>query len=428
MQIRNILLLFLCMGIEEPSVYCHILTFIRHYPAPGAHHPSITLLGDMHIVCSSSLFEIEHFKSLLPRLLMAFPPSTFLIEDFFATIDRKLNDDVVQETRLKGSLLTGLIQRINYWVPEFTTVCIERALTAGRAMQYAECYKYSPTFVGVSPEKLKKNGLNYSYNMSFLDVINEAKGLKKKLKERKQAGNYTQDEQKFIDSMKRKIGEQLENLYQILLKHNIKETESVKETCVRLWVLHKINSNKTQASKIVQVSHELESFISTYKQGMTKDEWLKRSFDLEDRCGHMLDVPVEPSPSLWAKFAALCAVLAGRLMRLPVIQKLFRNRLDIEKSQVVDKKEEPVLPWQKFDNPVPAMHTCLTELRMLGVDSHATLDVIDHKSEHVVLIAGDDHVQNITLYLEQLGCPRKEREVRDIRKHEMPLKLEKLPI
>jgi hypothetical protein len=142
----------------------------------------------------------------------------------------------------------------------------------------------------------------------------------------------------------------------------------------------------------------------------------------------MLDVPVEPSPSLWAKFAALCAVLAGRLMRLPIIEKLFKKKFDIEKSLVVDKKEEPVLPWPEFDNPVPAMHTCLTKLRMLGVDSLATLDVIDHKSEHVVLIAGDAHVKNITLYLEQLGCPRKEMEVKDIRKHEMPLKLEKLPI
>lgn len=409
---------FLIVGTKS-TLFCHFRTFILH-------QPHIVLFGDVHPY-SANYREIDHLTDLLKKISTKERPCTFLVEDYFEVIHKKLKSLAPDD--LKRGFLLGLIQRINALRPDLSTVCIERANIIGRALQYPCYYKSTPLFWGLVPTKIKHEGAvaegleENGYNIRFLDLINEAKKLQQDLDARRSSVSFGPDVQEFIHSMQVKIDEQLEILGQILLGSYIKETESILESSIRYWILEKIYKYKTKVPEIVQVSHELETFINDYKRGMSKEEWRRRTEELIDRCSQISKVtklPIKEEPSLSVK-------LTTTLTALPFIKSWFK-RAPVEEPMPVQQDQVATWPAIPFDNPMKRLHDCMSQLRLLVIDSHATLDVLEHKDRDVVLIAGDDHVENITIYLSQLGFLQIDKKVRDISLNQMPLDLGKLPI
>jgi hypothetical protein len=402
------------------ELYCHFRTFILH-------QPHIVLLGDAHAFGSVDWKETQHLTDLLKKISEKEEACVFLVEDYFKATQKELKS--VTPDYCKKSLLWGLIQRINVMRPDISTVCIERSTIVGRALNFPRCYDSFPLFWDYSPKKLIQEGViserleTNGYNLSFLDLINEVRMLQRVLENRRSSISFGQDIQDFISSRQSEIDRQLENLFQILLGYNIKETEGMLETAIRYWILEKINKHKTRVPEIVQVSHELEAFISDYKRGLSKEEWTRRTEMLIERCSEISRVtwqPIKEEPSLSVK-------LAATLNALPLIRNWFKQ-VPVGEQKPVQPGQVVTLPEIPFDSPRQHLCGCIGQLRLLVIDSHATLDIIEHKDKHVVLIAGDDHIQNISHYLVDLGSLQMEKKVRDVKLNQMLLDLKKLPI
>lgn len=409
---------FFCLIIillSKSVTDCHISTYIMHAP-------HIVLLGDQHAFWPSRQLELSHLAVLFKKFVEKKAPSTVLVEDHYAEIQKKLK--FVTPDYLKKTLLFGLIERINSIKHQnLRTICIDRGNVLSRALFFPRYYETYPVFWDLSPKRLARDTIVNGYTLRFSDLIAEVKQLQKELDERRTSKTYDVRTHTFINSMVKRIDEQLCQLYKILAEHMIKDHESILETAIRCWVLRTINEHQDRASDIVKVSHELEDFIRDYTRNMTSEQWQQKTEELRTHCSYIF----EPREQ-YHKDPSFGERLTSFISSSPIVKNWFLSAA--VSKQVAQEEEDKAIAWPAIcsKDPLRDLYNCFLQLRLLVVDSHATLDVIDNQGSDVVVVSGDAHIRNITRYLSELGFEQTICEIREQKMHEEPLKLEELLI
>ncbi len=418
-----------CACLSNLSMLCHIRTYITH-------DPNIVLLGDDHALYQHKIkpdpvqymlrlkAEIDHLKQILRQISGEKRACIVLAEDYLGEIHKKLSS--LNPDDMKQTLLHGLVQRVNALKLEnIRAIGIDRGPLLSRAAGITEWDINSerwPSFEDLNPAKINEKQPN-AYTIRFSDLIDETSQLKRELLSRHKP-EYAENVHNFIDAKAREIDEKLLWLQKILNDQQVKTSESILTTIVRWWVLRTMMYHPDKIAEIQSVGRGLEDFGSDYKKGMSSQEWTERTVDLKDRCRQLFEEeqqPIMQKPSLTAQFfRGLASMLC--------VRNWFSSKPAIRSESPGCELTALSDPSLSFRNQTNELNACLFQLRFLVVDSHATLDIIDHPEAERIVIGGDDHIKNISKYLTAFGFAQTNHIVRHRSKNEEPLDLCALPI
>ena len=390
-----ITLFFTCQTL---SIQCNIMRYV-------IHQRHITLLGDLHALKSNEL-ESQHLKAIVQKIGEKTNPFVMLVEDPYEPLSKKLK--TVSPDFLKISLLKGLIQRINYFQPSVQTVGIDRGDVVGRACYFAQYFWRRLCFESLPPHYLIKHSRLNAYYISFQDLINEATQYKKALLARRKP-EYAPCVHAFIDRMGSQMDEQLTQLKLILEDQHIKPSDSILATTVRWWVLQMMAWRKGKIAEIQSLGRAFEDFIRDYTKGMTDEEWKYRIEDLNDRRSQIFEQ--EPEPLVIKPSCAAQILTAAK--NLPFIRNFVLQPAGLPAEQSSRELTALSDPSRGFQDQNGKLDRIFKQLRLLIVDPHTVLDIYDRLGTDMTVIAGDDHVKNISEYLIELGIERIDGDVRD---------------
>jgi len=401
---------------QTPSLHCYIMSYITH-------QQHITLLGDA-LAYRSKNTELDHLKAIVHPKIVSMNQCTMLIEDLYNSIAQKLETEATDSSDcVKVSLLNGLIQRINYFRPSVQTIGINRGKIAGRALYFPQRLWGRLSFEDLPPKYLAKHSRPNAYALRFCDLIDEVTQIKKELLARSKPA-YEPRIQTFIDTMAGRMDEQLEKLQAILENQHLNSSDSMFATTVRWWVLKMMTQRKDKIAEIQSLGKAFEDFIRDYKKGMTDKEWKYRTEDLDDRRDQIFER--EPEPIIMQPFVS--ARLLAALKKMPFIRNCFAPQSEIPAEPPARELVALSDPSREFQDQNDELGDVFLQLRLLAVDAHATLDIVDHLGTDITVIAGHLHVKNITRYLQELGIEQTNCDIRDPSQNDPPLELEELPI
>lgn len=355
-------------------VHCHIVTYI-------VYEPHVTLLGDHHNIYAQ-VADKEHLVILLKQLSEKKQKCILLVEDPFYQIHRCLKR--VDPCYNKYTFLPGLIQRINeLYNPHISTLCIERAGILARALFFFYQAPICPLFEDLSPQKIDLLNIQNAYSLTYAMLIDEIRFHQKELLARHEQFQPQDNCHVFIDSMNRQIDRQIDLLNKLMHSNSILSSESMLKTVIQLWLYKKQVQQPDQKEKYCTLGLMLQKFIQNYQDGMCKESWKQQAVAIKKRC-----LEVE------------------RLHWEEVLESNYccnSSRYCTQK----DKQNEPVQPTcgitVQVSDAIKGFYKILLNLRLLLVDSHATLDIVRNKQFDIVVIAGNLHIENISKYLAKLG-------------------------
>lgn len=392
---------------------CHIMTYITH-------QGGIVLLGDDHPF-GCPILNHEHLTSIINQVSGKKNSCTMLIEDYFASIQKKLKKTELE--CMEMSLLKGLIQRTNELRPSTHTINIDRGIIVANAMCFTYHFEDHPLFTYESPEIQRLDHIPDAYTHRFADFIAEATQLKVDLLKRHK-DEYKPCVHEFINSMAQRIDDQLARLNKILETQHIASSASILATTVHWWVLQTMAHHKEKMDELMALDRDFEDFAQDSRDGMRDDEWRWRKKGLEDRCDKLfkkqVELPIE-KPSVRVR-------VIKSISTMPVLRNWFARQtnhpIELPGRELTTYSD----PSRTFQDQTKELHDCCYQLRLLVVDSHATLDIMDNLGTEITAIGGDDHIKNITQYLSSFGLEQTDCKVGDISKNEEPLDLNTLPI
>lgn len=398
------------------SLHCFIMSYITH-------KQDITLLGDQH-PRKSNQCELEHLKAIIYPRCESPRRHILLIEDCFASLSRKLKEVSMDSSdSVKVSLLNGLIQRMNFFRPSVPTIGINRGDIVRRAAFFSQRTWGRLSFEDLPPKYLAKHSRPNAYTLRFIDVINEVTQIKKELLARHKP-EYDARVHAFIDTMARKMDEQVEKLQSILKHQQLNPSDSILATTVRWWVLKMMTQRKNKIAEIQSLGHAFEDFIRDYKTGMTNEEWKYRIEDLDDRRYQIFEI--EPEPIIIKP--SVSAIILTALKNLPFLQACFSQQPAVPAEPPAREMVALTDPSRGFHDQNDELGEIFLQLRLLNVDSHAVLDIYDHLGTDITVVAGHLHIKNISQYLSELGIEQKDCDVRDPAQNDPPLDLNELPL
>lgn len=409
---------FICCSIivvlfSNASIECGIETYITH-------DPKIVLLADDHVLYPQAIFdslglarrkqaEISDLQQLLRQMSEKKGPCIVLAEDLLATAHKKLRslDADIAET----SLLRGLAQRIEaLQLANLRAINLDRGVVLRNAIyitDWYENYTMRPRFEGSDPAKIEVDYPN-AHSLRFSDIIDEVQQIKRQLLARHSPA-YNEVVHSYIDSWAAKIDERLIQLQTILANQQVGASAGIMATTVRWWILSKMLAHPDKIAEFQSLGRALEEFGIDYKKGLSKQEWIERTVDLRDRCRQLLQEeprPIIQKKSISSKFFGCLAGMVAAKNWLSRKQEVAPEPAGIELTALSD-------PSRNFHNQLGVLNTCLWNLRCLVVDSHAMLDILDHPEAEKIVVAGADHIENMSQYLSAFGFARTNRIVRD---------------
>lgn len=289
---------------------------------------------------------------------------TVLVEDCFVPLNKLLRDPFY----VKHSLLPGLIQRINNLNnPNIQTLCIERADILARALFFFCKMPICPLFEDISPTKLARFDIQNAYSLTFSMLFDEVVMNQKELLVRHEQSQWSKKTHRFIDVMYQCIEKRLFKLNQLLTSNCVRNSDNMLEVAIQMW-LSKYNQFH-QSKLYCELNSALVNFVKEYRNNMSYTDWLQKKEYIKNLCCQIemtSNTEIFPNP--------------------PPEESVTIDNLFIARSDIRSK-----------------IYKCLLHLRLLLVDSHATLDILANAQNKIVVLAGNSHIRNINKYLSQLG-------------------------